>query len=101
MSWFTNWLVNRALKLPSNLNSGGDLIRCYKKPLFEAIDKLDSVLDADAITNKLLSYLSLEGTAKAIAHLFLMGVVEKGIDLADGKIDRFQSYLKNFILTCK
>lgn len=107
MSWFTKWLFGRALRVPTavkeqykKMNSGGDLVRLFKEPLFVAIDSIGEVTDASTLTNDIVKNMKLNDMQKLIIQLFLMGVVEKAVSYANGKIERLRTYLKNYILTC-
>lgn len=101
MSWFSSIKLPRWLRLPSKLNSGGDLVRLYQDQLFAAIDKLDDMQDSASISEYIVSHIKLNDTQKMIVQIFLMGITDKAMEYANGKIDLVQAYLKNYILTCK
>lgn len=104
MSWLYTWLRDRVFHIPSNMNSGGDLLRRYKSNIFELLDAVRIVYtnflpDSGTLSDDIVKNLNAPKAVKLALQLFLIGVIDDAYKLADGKIDNVVDYLKQRIET--
>ena len=106
MSWFTTWLFTRALKIPTRYNSGGKILRLYKKQIFDGFDAAEVALEgkiptAQYLADIILSWVQLPAIVEAALSLFLEGLLENLIKKANGNTHDLFIYLKQRVETVK
>lgn len=106
MSWFTTWLFTRALKIPTKYNSGGKILRLYKRQIFEGFDAAEVALEgkiptAHDLADIILSWVQLPAIVEAALSLFLEGLLENLIANAGGRVDKLFADLKIKVETVK
>ena len=99
MGWLYTWLRDRAFHLPSNLNSGGDWMRRYKKEIYGVLDALAEIYksylpDPMDFAKDIVDNIKLPDLAKHALQLYLYGVVDNAFDKCNGDIINVVNYLK-------
>lgn len=104
MNWFYNWLRNRALKIPSDRDSGGDWLRLYQTPIFAMLDRValrwsDTIPPTYVLTNDIVKNMPVPDVIRIMLQLFLVRVIDDAIAHAGGDIVAVVEYLKEQIRT--
>ena len=106
MSWFSRLFV-----LPKDLNSGGDYVRKYapqietalKTALLKKAKEIDGLLDAQDVTDYVLTSIKVPSWARIMLQMLLYGLMENiiaevsaniGKDKIDVMVDMIMTKLK-------